>query len=72
MPISPSEAPERQCPWMATGATAVSSTVEKIRILTADGVLKTCSGQKPGSFRHAIGGYGMMEIIWKPDTSGSQ
>ena len=46
------------------GRPPVSSTVEKIRILTADGVLKTCSRtENQNLFRHAIGGYGMMGII---------
>ena len=46
------------------GRPPVSSTVEKIRILTADGILKTCSRtENQDLFRHAIGGYGMMGII---------
>lgn len=42
----------------------VASTVERIRILTADGELKICSRtENQNLFRHSLGGYGMMGIL---------
>ena len=42
----------------------VASTVDRIRIMTADGELKICSRtENQNLFRHALGGYGMMGIL---------
>ena len=42
----------------------VASTVNRIRIMTADGELKICSRtENQNLFRHALGGYGMMGIL---------
>lgn len=52
------------CHGRTPGEPPLISTVRSLRVMTADGEIKTCSREEnPELFRHVVGGYGLFGVV---------